>query len=61
MKYWDASALVPLIVAEPASDWARRMLAEDDQIITWVWSHTEIVSAVERRTQEGLLSHSQRS
>lgn len=60
MRYWDASALVPLIVSEPTSDWARGKLAEDDRIITWVWSHTEIVSAIERQAREGLLSRSQR-
>ena len=60
MRYWDASALVPLIIAESASEWARRKLAEDDRIVTWAWSHTEIVSAVERRAREGLFSRSQR-
>ena len=44
----------------PANDWARRKLAEDDLIITWAWSQTEIVRAVERRAREGLLSRSQR-
>ena len=51
MRYWDASALVPLIVAEPVSDAMRERLAEDDRIATWVWSYTEIVSAVERRAR----------
>ena len=60
MRYWDASALAPLIVSEPASDWARGRLAEDDRIVTWAWSHTELVSAVERRAREGSLSRVQR-
>ena len=60
MRYWDASALVPLVVAEPASSLVRQLLAEDDRIITWVWSRTEIVSAIERRTREGSLSRTQR-
>ena len=47
MRYWDASALVPLLVAEPSSGLVREWLAEDDGIITWVWSHTEIVSAID--------------
>ena len=60
MRYWDASALVPLIVAEPASDLVRGWFADDDRIVTWAWTRTEIVSAVERRTRTGLLSRMQR-
>ncbi len=60
MRYWDASALVPLVVAEAASDVVRNQLAEDEYIVTWAWTRTEIVSAIERRTREGLLSRPQR-
>ena len=60
MRYWDASALVPLVVAEPNSGMARTWLSEDDQIVTWAWTRTEIVSAVERRAREGSLSRPQR-
>ena len=60
MRYWDASTLVPLVVAEPASSLVREWLAEDEWIITWVWSRTEIVSAIERRVREGSLSRRQR-
>ena len=60
MRYWDASALVPLVVAEPASSLVRKWLAEDDRVVTWVWTHTEIINAIERRTREGSLSRIQR-
>ena len=60
MRYWDASALVPLIVAEPASDLVRGWFSDDDRIVTWAWTRTEIVSAIERRTRTGLLSRMQR-
>ncbi len=60
MRYWDASALVPLVVAESESDRVRGWLAEDGHIVTWAWTRTEIVSAIERRTREGLLSRPQR-
>ncbi len=60
MRYWDASALVPLVVAEPASDRVRGWLAEDGHIIAWAWTRTDIVSAIERRSREGLLSRAQR-
>ena len=35
MRYWDASALVPLFVAEPHSEPVRAWLSEDDRIVTW--------------------------
>ncbi|MYA80591.1 MAG: type II toxin-antitoxin system VapC family toxin [Acidobacteriia bacterium] len=60
MRYWDSSALVPLVVVEPASSLAREWLADDERIITWVWTRIEIVSAIERRTREGSLSRRQR-
>lgn len=60
MRYWDASALVPLIVAESDSERVRGWLAEDDHVVTWVWTRTEITSAIERRTREGSLSRPQR-
>ncbi len=60
MRYWDASALVPLIVAEPASGTVRSWLAEDSEIVTWVWTRVEIIGAVERRTREGWLTRPQR-
>lgn len=60
MRYWDASALVPLIVAEPNSEPVRTWLSEDDHIVTWVWTRTEIIGAIERRAREGSLSRLQR-
>ena len=60
MRYWDASALVPLIVVETDSELVRTWLSEDEAIVTWVWSRTEVTSAIERRTREGEISRSQR-
>ena len=60
MRYWDASALVPLAVAEPRSALVREWLSDDDHIVTWAWTRTEITSAIERRTRDGKLSREQR-
>lgn len=60
MRYWDASALVPLIVSEPGTDQARSWLAFDNEIVTWAWTRVEITSAIERRTREGALSREER-
>ena len=60
MRYWDASALVPLAVAEPRSALVREWLSDDDHIVTWAWTRTEITSAIERRARDGTLSREQR-
>lgn len=60
MKYWDASALVPLLVSEATSPQARRWLEDDPLIVTWAWSAVEITSAVERRFREGRLNSVER-
>ena len=60
MRYWDSSALVPLLIREPSTPRARRWLADDPQIATWVWTRVEVMGAVERRLRQGLLSRETR-
>lgn len=60
MKYWDASALVPLAIAEKESDRVRGWLDEDPAIVTWGWSRVELVSAVERRERLSEITRLQR-
>jgi len=60
MRYWDASALVPLCVLESTSA-SLRKLAVQEGLVTWCLSVVEITSAVERRAREGALSESGRA
>jgi len=60
MRYWDASALVPLVIAEPQSERVRGWLEEDSSIVTWGWTRVELVGAVERRYRQGSLTRLQR-
>ena len=60
MRYWDASALVPLLVSEPSTNLARTWLADDSEIVTWAWTRVEIASAIERRAREGAVSRRDR-
>lgn len=60
MRYWDTSALVPLIVDEPGTAIARTWLGEDPQVVTWGLTRLEIASAVERRAREGRITAAQR-
>lgn len=54
MRYWDASALVPLLITQPATDQSTRRLAEDGQITTWWATLLECQSAIARLEREGL-------
>ena len=60
MRYWDTSALVPLLVREEFSPQVQRWLSEEPHVATWVWTRTEIISAIERRVRQGLMSRQQR-
>lgn len=60
MRYWDASALVPLAIEEEGTERARAWLEEDPSIVTWAWTRVELTSAVERRVRQGELSREQR-
>lgn len=60
MRYWDASALVPLVYRETASASVRRLLEEDPVVITWALTRLEIASAVERLVRQGALDASGR-
>jgi uncharacterized protein len=60
MRFWDTSALAPLIVDEPTTPTALEWLKEDPEIIIWGLTRLELVSAVERRVREGSIVSSLR-
>jgi hypothetical protein len=60
VRYWDASALVPLVVTEAGSELVDEWLRTDDSVCTWGLSRLELVSAVERRAREGKLAPAKR-
>jgi predicted nucleic acid-binding protein len=55
VRYWDASAIVPLLLAEPMTSIVRPILEEDDEVVAFWSTDVECVSAVARREREGLL------
>jgi predicted nucleic acid-binding protein len=59
VRYWDASALVGLCVAEAATGELRRLAG--DGVVTWSVSAVEIASAIERRAREGSLTSAERA
>jgi predicted nucleic acid-binding protein len=54
VRFWDASAVVPLLVAEAGSSGARALLADDPEMVVWWGTPVECTSSVARREREGL-------
>jgi hypothetical protein len=53
MKFWDSSAIVPLILDEDSSDYCAEVLSDDPDMLIWCLSGVEVVSALCRRVREG--------
>lgn len=58
MRFWDASAIVPLLVEEPAHPAVHQALGDDTSMLVWWASSVECVSALSRRNREGSLEES---
>lgn len=56
MRYWDSSALVPLLVSEPRTADVQPLLKEDPAIATWWGTPVECLSALARAKREGDLN-----
>ena len=55
MKFWDTSAIVPLLVVESSTDTARTILTGDSSVVVWWGTRTECVSALNRQIRDGSL------
>ncbi len=55
MKFWDASAIVPLLIVERGSPALRAALADDPLMLVWWATEIECASALARLEREGLL------
>lgn len=56
MRFWDSSAVVPLVVRQGQSAEVERWLAEDAEPVTWALTPVEVASALWRLVREGNLS-----
>ncbi len=52
MKFWDTSAIVPLLVIEPSTAVAKSILTGDSSVVVWWGTRTECVSALNRQTRD---------
>ncbi|MDX2194338.1 MAG: type II toxin-antitoxin system VapC family toxin [Gemmatimonadales bacterium] len=54
MRYWDSSALLPLLVNEPQSEEMRSLAGDPGPMVVWWGSPVECLSALTRRSRMGL-------
>jgi predicted nucleic acid-binding protein len=55
MRFWDASAIVPLLVTEPSTRRLQTLAAKDSVMLVWWGSEVECVSALARLERDGAL------
>ncbi len=56
MRYWDSSALVPLVVEQAASERLRGVATVDPAVVTWWATPVECASALARLERDGELA-----
>jgi uncharacterized protein len=61
VRFWDASAVVPLVIQEASTEMVSGWLEADPEMLLWGLTRVEIVSAIERRAREGILSMAART
>jgi predicted nucleic acid-binding protein len=52
MKFWDSSALVPLLVKEKETRYCLKTLSDDQEMLVWCLSKVEVISALCRRLSD---------
>ena len=56
MRFWDSSAVVPLLIQQERSSRAAAWVSGDDAMVMWTLTPVEVVSALRRLVREGALS-----
>lgn len=56
MRFWDTSALVPLLVEDPTTSRVRSLLREDPDVVAWWATSVECASALARLRREEILT-----
>jgi len=55
MKFWDASAIVPLLVAEATTKGVQAIAEQDSTMLVWSATEVECASAIARLERDGAL------
>ena len=55
MRFWDSSAILPLIVEERASNYATRFYEANPELVVWWAASVECASALARLERDGAI------
>lgn len=55
MTFWDSSAIVPLLAAEPGTAGVQALYARDPEVVVWWATPVECASAIARLERDGAL------
>lgn len=55
MRFWDASAVIPLCLKEPLTPLMKKTSEEDESVVAWWGTPVECWSAFARLRREGIL------
>jgi predicted nucleic acid-binding protein len=58
MKFWDASAIVPLLMTEPTTRTMQALAAKDPAMLVWWATEVECASALARLERDGAIDES---
>lgn len=56
MRFWDSSAILPLILDEDQRETLLKLLEDDPVVVVWWAAAVECASAISRREREGALT-----
>jgi uncharacterized protein len=56
VKFWDASAVIPLLLREPNTLAIKKLLARDPGLVAWWGTPVECYSAFARLRRDGILT-----
>ena len=55
MRFWDSSAIVPLLLPEKQTPFCQSLLKKDNLMVVWHYTPTELLSAIHRKIRENTL------
>ncbi|MBI4014050.1 MAG: type II toxin-antitoxin system VapC family toxin [Candidatus Rokubacteria bacterium] len=56
MRFWDSSAVVPLLIQQEPSSRVAAWVAEDDTMVLWTLTPVEVTSALRRLVREQVVA-----
>jgi hypothetical protein len=57
MRFWDSSAIVPILAPQSSTPAIEELLATDAEMLVWWGTSVECISALARLEREQVLSH----